>query len=616
MLKNILSKFEPFDQNNALPLLIVLLAATCPLFFTAPFVVNIVCAAIATVGAIVFCKQKTAYETTLLARPNFYLVLLTAIGLGMLTWLAFYKPMLEHFWIGYDEPVLLSINTPWFPSWDVCCARPLAGLEAYFGNLLMPGTIDSLPFMNALERWILAMGVFLLLVSLLPEAKSFAVAAGFLMVVNPAELLRFSPGLSLPYGGAMIFFIFASYFFVSSYNLASRLLLLLACVFLGAAFLHFEGILLVSTIVPVLLWSLPVRPQRGLWAAAWYATTLLFFDRFAVFLLSGPTYQSNYSRKYSLSALVEYFPLLFKPIFRFITPIYDRNLFAPLPAALGIATFIFLAFIVGSFRKQPIGFTPLRQQMKFVGFFSLAAVALTILPGISVASFLMKNIPNFDGDLTSRLEFFPGPFQAIAWAAAVGWACSFLFRSRYWFAAGISVLVSCSVLNSLELQAKKGTLNTYLDFQKESDIFRAAAPIIQRSPADATIFFVIPDDKPSPFGFGYHPFHMTCLLFGREGYAGHYSPQFGFRLRNTAFPSPIDQAANYAPLPGFKNIVILSVDNDQNVTELKLTPTEMQSANAVFPTKTAAGTHPCTIPTASALPNGDLPFLLPSLKKS
>jgi hypothetical protein len=614
MFKNILAKFEPFDQNNALPLLIVLLAATCPLFFTAPLAVKIVCAAIATAGAIVFCRQKTAYETTLLARPNFYLVVLTAISLGILTWLAFYRPMLQHFWVGYDEPVLLSINAPWFPTWDVCCARPLAGLEAYFGNLVMPGTIDSLTFTNALERWILAVGVFLFLVSLLPEAKSFAVAAGFLMVVNPAELLRFSPGLSLPYGGAMIFFIFASYFFISSYNSASRLLLLLACGFLGIAFLHYESILLVATIVPVLLWSLPVRPQRGLWAAAWYATTFLFFARFAIFFLSGPSYQSNYARKYSLFSLIEYFPLLFKPIFRFITPIYDRNLFTPLPAALGIATFIFLAFIVGAFKKQPIGFAPLRQPMKFVGLFSLAGVALTILPGISVASFLMKNIPNFDGDLTSRLEFMPGPFQAIAWAAALGWAASFLAGSQYWFAAAISVLVSCSVLNSLELQAKGGTLNSYLDFQKESDIFRAAAPIIERSPADATVFFVIPDDKPSPFGFGYHPLNMTCLLFGREGYAGHYSPQFGFRLRNTAFPSPIDQAANYAALPDFKNIVILSVDDDQNVTELKLTPTEMQSANAVFP-KTAAG-HPCTIPTASARPNGDLPFLLPSRKKS
>jgi hypothetical protein len=607
LLKKILAKFEPFDQSNALPLLIGLLSATCPLFFTAPSLINIVCAAIATIALTVFCRQKTVYETTLLASPNFILVILTAIGLGILTWLAFYKPMLEHFWVGYDEPMLLSITTLWFSPYDVCCARPLAGLEAYLGNLLMPGNIDSLPIMQAIERWLLGVGVFLFLVSLLPEAKTFAVAAGFLTVVNPTELLRFTPGLGLPYGGAIMFFVFAIYFFISSYNLASRLLLLFACGFLGIAFLHYESILLVSTIVPFLLWSLPTKPQRGLWAAAWFATTFLFLARFAIFLVSGPAYQSSYSRRYSFSAVIEYFPLVFKPIFRFITPIYDRSLLTPLPATLGIATFIFLVFIVGCFKK---GLYPQRRQMKFVGLFSLAAVALTILPGTGVANFVKKAIPNFDGDLTLRLEFIPGPFQAIVWAAAVAWGSSFLFRSQYWFAAGISVLVSCSVLNSLELQAKKGTLNTYLDFQKESDLFRAAAPIIQRSPADSTVFFVIPDDTPSPFGFGYHPFHMTCLLFGREGYAGHYSAKFGFRPRNTAFPSPIDEKENYGTLPPFKNIVILSVDNDQNVTELELEPSEMQSA-ILASSKAADRIHNCTTPRANARPNGDLPFLLP-----
>jgi hypothetical protein len=269
--------------------------------------------------------------------------------------------------------------------------------------------------------------------------------------------------------------------------------------------------------------------------------------RFAIFFFGGSTYQSNYSRKFSFSSLLENVPLLFKPIFRFITPIYDRNLFTALPLALAIATFLFLIVIVRiSSSQSNVG--ALRRQMMLAGGFSLAALPLTILPLIGVV-FLMRAIPNFDGDLTSRLEFTSGPFQAIAWAAAVGWASSFLPRPQYWFAAGIAVLVSCSVLSSLELQANKGTLNTYLDFQKESDIFRAAAQMIQRSPTGSTVFFAIPDDKPSPLGFGYHPFHMTCLLFGRESYAGHYSPEFGFRRRNTAFPSSANRVAGARPLP-------------------------------------------------------------------
>jgi hypothetical protein len=251
--------------------------------------------------------------------------------------------------------------------------------------------------------------------------------------------------------------------------------------------------------------------------------------------------------------------------------------------------------------------------MKLLGAFSLAALPLTLLPMIGVVS-LMRAMPNFDGDLTSRLEFTSGPFQAIAWAAAVGWVASFLPRPQYWFAAGISVLVSCSVLSSLELQANNGTLNAYLNFQKESDIFRAAAPMIQRSPAGSTIFFVIPDDKPSPFGFGYHPFHMTCVLFGRESYAGHYSPDAGFRRRNTSFPSSIDQPDNYTRLTGFKDLLVLSVDDDGNVTELKLTPEEMQAANPAA-AKTTGGLGLCSSPVAALRANGDLPFLLPGLKK-
>jgi hypothetical protein len=360
---------------------------------------------------------------------------------------------------------------------------------------------------------------------------------------------------------------------------------------------------------PVLLWLLPVKPQRLLWAAAWYLTAFLAFVRFAVFFFGGSTYQSNYVRQFSFSSLFKYFPLLFKPIFRFLTPLFDQQLFTLLPMALGIGTFVLLIFVVMRFsRKAKEPLIPARRQTAIIGLASLVAVTLTLLPEISVPA-LLKAMPNFDGDLTSRLEFTPGPFQAIAWVAAIGWISSFLSRPQYWFAAGISILVSCSVLDAVELQAKHGTLNTYLDLQKESDILRSAAPMIQQSPPDTVIFFAIPDDSPSPFGFGYHPYYMTCLLFGRESYAGHYSPKYGIRRRATAFPSPIDAADNYVPLKGIKDLIVLSVDDQQNVTPIEIQPSEPAEL------KTSGTSGPCLIPQAKALPNGDLPFLLPSLKE-
>ncbi len=592
------------ELASMLLFLIVVIAFGYPLISSgALLAAKIGCAGIGTLSAFAFVTRgKPPQVTPPSSMSSSNQILPAATFLAVLTWLAFYRPMLEHYWVGFDEPVLLSINTPWFDAYDKCCARPLAGLEAFLGNFIMPGKIDSLTIMSALERWILATSVFLLVIFLLPGAKSFALASGALMVVNPTELLRFTPGLSLPYGGAMMFLLLASCIFILSYSIASRLLLLLACGLLVVAFLHYETIFPVSVLLPALLWLLPARPQRLLWAIAWYSTTLLAAVRFILFFLRGSTYQSNYSQHFSLSSILENFPLLFKPIFRFISPLYVPSSITLMPVALGVATFVFLLILD---RSPP----PPRKKAALAGLIAVVAVFVTILPEVSVPV-LVKALPGPSSDPTMRLEFTPGPFQAIAWASLVGWVSSFFFRARYWFAGGIALLVTFSGVDSLQLQARKGELNAYLDFQHESNILRAAAPIIKQLPADSVIFFVIPDDEPSPLGFGYHPFHMSCLLFGRPAYAGHYSPAQGIRHRITAYPSPIGQADNYMSLMGVENLVLLVVGKHQNASELKVTLVEHQTSASRSPiVNNAFG--PCTIPIAKTLPNGELPFLLP-----
>src|SRR5437879_4513369 len=47
---------------------------------------------------------------------------------------------------------------------------------------VMPGDIGSLPFVSALERWILAVGLFLFMISLLPEAKLSSVSHDMFIV--------------------------------------------------------------------------------------------------------------------------------------------------------------------------------------------------------------------------------------------------------------------------------------------------------------------------------------------------------------------------------------------------------------------------------------------------
>jgi hypothetical protein len=66
---------------------------------------------------------------------------------------------------------------------------------------------------------------------------------------------------------------------------------------------------------------------------------------------------------------------------------------------------------------------------------------------------------------------------------------------------------------------------------------------------------------------------------------------------------PDGQISNEASI---ESEIVLSVDDQQNVTPIEIQPAELK----------ASGTSgPCLIPQAKALPNGDLSFLLPSLKE-
>jgi hypothetical protein len=585
-------------------------------YLIAPFInpwVKIACGLVGVFGAIAFVRADSEVGVPSKWKHSHLLTILAAIFLGVLTWFAFYKPMTMHFWIGYDEPVLLSINTMWFDTYEKCCARPLAGLEAFLGNILMPGEIESLPIATAVARWLLAVAIFLFVKTLVPEAKLFAVAAGALMVVNPTETLRFSPGLSLPYGGALAFFFAASFAYVLSYRTASKGLLLLSCLLLGVAFLHYETILPISVLVPPLVWFLLPQGQRRLWPIAWYLTVAAAAARFLLlFLISlavrGPMYQSGYARRFTLPALLENFPLLLKPILKFVSPLYSGAMISLPPIAIGAGTLV--AFLVlGKLFPLRAELVAYRRKIALVGTAALVGVLFAILPEVSVVT-LLREIPNFDGGLTSRLEFSPGPFQAILWAAVIAWATSFLPRPEWFFATGIAVVVALSCLDSWQLQAENGPINRHLDFQTESNIFRAAAATITQSPPDSVIFFAIPDDQPSALGFGYHPFHMSCLLFGRPAYAGHYSPDLGLRWRMTAFPSPLDRPDNYFLLPETKNIVLFSVSRDGSVTEIARDMTTSGAATSQTMKTNSMGL--CSIPAAPLRANGDLPFLLPA----
>src|SRR5258708_9366872 len=137
-----------------------------------------------------FASMLAERNNNLLADlPNLQSALLAIAFLAAITAIGFYLPMLKHWWVGYDEPVLLSMQAAGFDVYDKCCGRPLAGLEAFLGNQIMPGRIDVLPIVSAIDRWILASALYLLVISILPNAQVLAVASGILMVVSPTETI-------------------------------------------------------------------------------------------------------------------------------------------------------------------------------------------------------------------------------------------------------------------------------------------------------------------------------------------------------------------------------------------------------------------------------------------
>ena len=603
------------ELNDIIFFLIILLFGGYLTFFPhVNLTIKIFFTIISLTSAVIFIRRGEFRHFSYTSNPpNFLFFFKISIFLAALTWLAFYRPMLEHYWVGLDEPVLLGIKSPWFDVYDKCCSRPLAGLEAFIGNSITPGQINGLLIINTLCRLVTSIMIFLLVILLVPKAKSLAAAAGILMAINPGELLRFSPGLSSPYVGVVMFFMLASCLFIRSYVIASRTLLLLSCIFLSVSFLHYETIFPVSVLIPFLLLLIPTRPQRLLWAGAWYLTTLLFAIRFILFFLHGSTYQSAYTHHMSVSLFFENFLLLFTPLFKFISPVHSINpiSFYYLPVVLGLATFILLILLEKGpsiYRKKQTISSHHRLTQLGLFLFSLIALALAILPETLVSSSVM-HVPDFRDNPAMRLEFTTGPWQAIIWASFIGLTSSFLFWPRYWFAIGIAILVFFSVSETLQLQKSKGAINTYLDFQKESNILRNAAPLVMQLPINATVFFIIPDDEPSPFGWGYHIFHMSCLLFGRPGYAGHYSTALGAQHRTFPYSTPINQENYYVPIIGVQNLSFIHIDKQLNLSifrpKLAIQPTNHSLITSIGPL------GPCTVPRATLLANGDLPFLLP-----
>lgn len=585
---------------------ILLWPSSTLLFESAGFLSSATLFFISLVSLMAFLANTPPKSLNELAQPsliNFRDLISITFFLATIAFFAFFIPMKMKYWIGLDEPVLLGQISPWYKYYDDCCARPMAGLEAYLGVSLVPGSIYGLTIVNVIARFLTGFFVFLSVLVLSNGMKQLSIAAAILMIINPIESLRFTPGISLPYVGVTMYLIGGISLFLLSLRNSLRFLLLISCGLLGVAFLHYESIFLVAAILPITVFMIPNIKERVVWVSAWYATMGFFALRFLLFYNKSSSYQAHYYEKLNYSSVFESLLVLIKPIIKFIALPTSYTFYTGwiISAIISIAAFHFLR------TKNQKEIRISRVNLLTIIAITFFALFLAILPGVLVVP-LAAFIPDFATDPTMRLEFVAAPFQAILVSLCCLLVASFFPKIKILFPLIIASIIFLSIYHSFEFQRRGGHLNSYLDFQKESDILRRSDVFLSNIRNDEIIFFEIPDELPSPLGWGYHIFHMSCLLYGVPGYAGHISDVDGLYHRNFPYPSNLGDTNNYTKLNGVKKVRTLRVDKNGYVQEImggfgagKIDPN--------LPISDRGFLGECTVPKASRI-RGNLPFLL------
>lgn len=608
LIKNYLLKNFPIHNNSILSFLyllgILLWPSSILLFKNIQFASNPILILISVISLIAFLANAPQNSLKELTQPNLIKLrdlIAIIFFLAIVTYLAFFIPMEMKYWIGLDEPVLLGQISPWYKYYDDCCARPMAGLEAYLGVSLMPDKIYGLLLANVIARFLTGFFIFLSVLVLSNGMKQLSIAAAILMIINPVESLRFTPGISLPYVGVTMYLTGAVSLFLLSLRNYSRLLLLISCAFLGVGFLHYESIFLVATILPLAVLMIQSERERTVWLVAWYAIMGFFAIRFFLFYNKNLSYQAHYYEKLNYSSILESLIVLVKPIILFVTFPTDYTIYSAWIISTIIAFALFCLLKAKNEKYNTVSKVGLLIAITFV----FLALILALLPGILVVP-LAASIPDFASDPTMRLEFVAAPFQAILISLICFLAASLFPKIKILFPVIISSIVLISIYNSFEFQRRGGNLNSYLDIQKESDILRRSDKLLNDLKPNEIIFFEISDDTPSPFGWGYHVFHMSCLLYGVPGYAGHKSDVNGLYHRNFSYPSDIHNTTNYTKLNGAQNVRILKIYQNNDVREIR-DGFGSGKINLNLPISDRGFLGECTVPKAKRI-NGNIPF--------
>jgi hypothetical protein len=225
--------------------------------------------------------------------------ILTVLALFVVTLAAFGWPMTWHFWGGFDEPVCFRKLPTWDHEEDNLVNRPLIPLPVALADTVLPDRVEGFLAMTVVLWFGIALLLYGILRSAIPQSPGLALSAAILFVVNRSEPSRyFAMWTAIFYTATLFLFLLATWLFLLSYRRGQRSLLALACALLGMALLSNEGVFPLAVLVPVVAWFVR-RPRQGLllWSFAWLGSLGVLAVRLVAFLVtrSENSYQASHT---------------------------------------------------------------------------------------------------------------------------------------------------------------------------------------------------------------------------------------------------------------------------------------------------------------------------------
>ncbi|MDX1990927.1 MAG: hypothetical protein SF029_00965 [bacterium] len=538
-------------------------------------------------------------------RRSFWEMLAVGGGFFLIGLIAFYLPVRQHYWIGMDEPVLMDAqNYLWYPVYDQQAGRPLAAIAAFVAGVLTPNSFEGWWMVSFGARLVSSLMMYAGMRLITPRGTMLPLLVGLLFLVNPAELSRFAVVFEISFYGGMIITVGAIFLFCLSYRYQWRWLLVVACILLAAALLHYEAIYFIALYSFALLLLMGWRRHIWTWSFAWGGVMALCALRLIVYFINASSYQDGYvsviESQFTPAVAFQNFINLVTPIVSFITSARD----VPAHWLPGVtAFFVSAALLWIATRRTSLTMSP-RAYLIGIALGS-AVLVLSVIAWVPIP---IPPVPDLAEYPTLRYQFVAMLPQAALWALAIGAVGLLLPRrmQRLWGVFSVSLLVMFSTANSYALQARGGVWNPQVNWERVSGILRQVDAQMPDLPPGAVVFFALEPDAETPFGWTYHVHHLSCYFFGAPAYQGILADQPGWLVRGTSGNPPPPEGSN--PWEAYQrfnltNVVVFEIDREDNVRLLQNPPIPA-------PLEGAQNPAPCLVDQVEREPGQPLPYVL------